>query len=58
MQGADATEVTLTVRVAGTGPMAPLWEAMSKPLLPKLTKSFAGQLKSTIEKVAGTTPGL
>jgi carbon monoxide dehydrogenase subunit G len=44
------TEVTMTVRVAGSGPMAPLWEAMSRPLLPRLAKSFAGQLKMEIEK--------
>jgi hypothetical protein len=47
---AQETEVTLKVRVQGSGPMAALWEAMSKPLLPQLAKSFAGQLKSEIEK--------
>lgn len=47
---AHATEVMLKVRVAGTGPMAPMWEAMSRPLLPQLAKSFAGQLKAEIEK--------
>jgi hypothetical protein len=44
------TEVTLRVRVQGSGPMAPLWEAMSKPLLPQLAKSFATQLKAQIER--------
>jgi carbon monoxide dehydrogenase subunit G len=44
------TEVSMTVRVAGSGPMAPLWEALSRPLLPRLAKSFAGQLKMEIEK--------
>jgi carbon monoxide dehydrogenase subunit G len=44
------TEVTLHVRVAGSGPMAPMWEAMSRPLLPQLAKSFAKQLKAEIEK--------
>lgn len=48
------TEVTMTVRVAGSGPMAPLWEALSRPLLPQLAKSFAGQLKTEIERVAGS----
>ena len=47
---ARETDVTLKVRVQGSGPMAALWEAMSKPLLPQLVKSFAGQLKSEIEK--------
>jgi carbon monoxide dehydrogenase subunit G len=54
-KGAHATEVTLQVRVAGTGPMAPMWEAMSRPLLPQLAKSFAGQLKTAIEK-SGDAP--
>lgn len=48
------TEVTMTVRVVGSGPMAPLWEALSRPLLPQLAKSFAGQLKTEIEKAAGS----
>jgi len=52
-KGAHATEVTLKVRVAGSGPMAAMWEAMSRPLLPQLAKSFAGQLKGEIEKTAG-----
>jgi hypothetical protein len=45
-----ATEVTLRVRVQGSGPMAPMWEAISKPLLPLLAKSFSGKLKAEIEK--------
>ena len=51
-KSAHETEVTLSVRVEGSGPMSPLWEAMSKPLLPQLAKSFAGQLKAEIEKAA------
>ena len=42
----------MKVRVQGSGPMSPMWEAMSKPLLPQLAKSFAGKLKAEIEKVA------
>ena len=53
---AHQTEVTLKVRVAGSGPMAPMWEAMSRPLLPQLAKLFAVQLKAEIEKAA--TAGL
>jgi carbon monoxide dehydrogenase subunit G len=49
---AQETEVTLKVRVQGSGPMTPLWEAMSKPLLPQLTRSFARELKTEIEKAA------
>jgi carbon monoxide dehydrogenase subunit G len=47
---ANQTEVTLKVRVDGKGPMAPMWEAMSRPLLPQLAKLFAGQLKAEIEQ--------
>jgi carbon monoxide dehydrogenase subunit G len=52
-KGTAQTEVVLRVRVEGSGPMAPMWEAMGRPVLPQLAKSFAGQLKSEIEKAAG-----
>jgi carbon monoxide dehydrogenase subunit G len=48
-KGAEVTEVALRVTVAGSGPMAPMWEAMSRPLLPKLAKSFTEKLKAEIE---------
>jgi carbon monoxide dehydrogenase subunit G len=48
-KGAAETEVVLRVSVAGSGPMAPMWEAMSRPLLPQLAKSFAERLKAEIE---------
>lgn len=47
--GAARTEIVLQVRVEGGGPMAPMWEAMGKPLLPQLAKGFANQLKAEIE---------
>jgi carbon monoxide dehydrogenase subunit G len=47
--GPSQTEIVLNVRVEGGGPMAPMWEAMGKPLLPTLAKGFAGQLKESIE---------
>ena len=47
---ARETEVRFSVRVEGSGPMAPMWEAMCRPLLPQLAKSFAGKLKAEIEK--------
>lgn len=50
---AGQTEISLKVRVRGSGPMAPMWEAVSRPLLPQLAKLFAGQLKARIEEVAG-----
>jgi carbon monoxide dehydrogenase subunit G len=49
--GARQTEIVLNVRVEGGGPMAPMWEAMGKPLLPQLARGFADQLKAAIEAV-------
>lgn len=51
-KAARETEVTLTVRVEGGGPLAPMWEAMCKPLLPQLARVFAGKLKAQIEQAA------
>jgi carbon monoxide dehydrogenase subunit G len=53
---AGETEVRLNVRVEGSGPMAPMWEAMGKPLLPQLAKGFAGQLRDKIEAAAVHAP--
>lgn len=47
---AGETQIALNVRVVGSGPMAPMWEAMGKPLLPQFAKSFAEQLRDEIEK--------
>lgn len=55
---AAQTEVVLGVRVEGTGPMAPMWEAMGKPLLPKFARGFAEQLKAEIEASAATAPAV
>jgi carbon monoxide dehydrogenase subunit G len=49
-KGPNETQVTLKVQVVGSGPMAPLWEAMGKPMLPTFAKSFANQLKNKIEE--------
>jgi carbon monoxide dehydrogenase subunit G len=43
------TEVALAVRVAGSGPMAPMWEAMGKPMLPTFARGFAEQFRDKIE---------
>lgn len=43
------TEVELSVEVSGSGPMAPMWEAMGKPLLPKLAAGFAAEFKQRLE---------
>jgi carbon monoxide dehydrogenase subunit G len=55
-KGAEETEVALRVSVAGSGPMAPMWEAMSRPLLPQLAKSFAEKLKAEIESASVVPP--
>jgi carbon monoxide dehydrogenase subunit G len=47
------TAIALKVRVEGTGPMAPMWEAMGGPLLPRFALAFAEQLKGEIEKTVG-----
>lgn len=55
-KGANETEIILKVIVEGSGQMAPMWEAMSRPLLPQLAKMFAGSLKTEIEAIAGVPP--
>ncbi len=52
-QGDAATEITLQLTVSGSGAMAPMWEAMCKPLLPQMAKAFSGKLKSDIESGQG-----
>ncbi len=54
--GAAQTEITLRVNVAGSGPMAPMWEAMGKPLLPTFARGFADRLAAEIEKAVGYAP--
>lgn len=49
-----ATEVVLDVTINGQGPMAPAWEAMARPLLPKLAMGFVQTLKSRIEEQQAT----
>lgn len=52
-QGDAATEILLLVKVEGSGQMAPMWEAMCKPLLPQMAKAFSGKLKAEIEDING-----
>lgn len=52
-QGDNATEINLHVKVEGSGQMAPMWEAVSKPLLPQMAKSFSSKLKAQIEEIGG-----
>ena len=55
-KSAHETEITLKLRVAGSGPMSRLWEAMSTPLLPQLAKAFSERLKLEIEGAAHAAP--
>lgn len=55
-RGDDETSVELHVKVEGSGPMAPMWEAMGKPVLPQLAKAFAGALKGQIETASDNAP--
>lgn len=48
----EATEIVLSIQVEGEGPMAPMWEAMGKPLLPKFAQAFAEQFKLEVEQAA------
>ncbi|MDB5710738.1 MAG: polyketide cyclase / dehydrase and lipid transport family protein [Sphingomonas bacterium] len=51
------TDVVLTVQINGQGPMAPAWEAMARPILPKFAKGFGDSLRAEIESIVGkTTP--
>lgn len=43
------TEIGLQLRVQGNGQMAAMWEAICKPLLPQMARTFAGRLKGEIE---------
>lgn len=54
-EAANRTAMTLKVRVEGSGPMAPMWEAMGGPILPRFALSFAEQLKARIEEFNGAT---
>lgn len=51
--GPNTTEVTLKVCIIGSGPMAPMWEAVGTPLLPEFVKTFASKLKAEVEFVTG-----
>ncbi|RLT98715.1 SRPBCC family protein [Ketobacter sp.] len=51
--GQNQTQVTLKVCIIGSGPMAPMWEAVGTPMLPEFVKTFAHKLKAEIELAAG-----
>ena len=51
--GESSTAVEMYLQVAGSGQMAGMWEAMSKPLLPQMAKAFAQSLKEEIEALHG-----
>lgn len=49
--GPTQTRIALAIQVEGTGPMAPMWEAMGRPLLPKFARAFAEQFKAEVEQL-------
>jgi carbon monoxide dehydrogenase subunit G len=52
----DGTTVLFALRVEGGGPMAPMWEAMGRPLLPQLARGFAEQFRDAVEQATGVSP--
>ncbi|MFA5939504.1 MAG: SRPBCC family protein [Sinimarinibacterium sp.] len=48
-KGTAETEICLELQVQGSGQMAPMWEAVSRPLLPQLARAFAENLRAEIE---------
>ena len=50
--GATAVELALTVN--GQGKMAPAWEALGRPILPRLLQGFTRTLKGNIEELPAT----
>ena len=51
-----STDVCLQLSVEGSGPMAPMWEAVCKPLFHPLAETFTTKLKADIEQHVGLTP--
>ena len=47
------TDIRLQLRVEGSGPMAPMWEAVCKPLFNPLASTFTEKLKAEIEQFVG-----
>jgi len=52
-RGDGTIDMALALQVEGSGPMAPMWEAMGGPLLPKFALAFAQQLAAGIERANG-----
>lgn len=54
--GLQSTDISLQLRVEGSGPMAPMWEAVCKPLFHPLASNFSEKLKAEIELFVGLEP--
>ena len=54
--GPGQTAMSLKVRIVGSGPLAPMWEAMGGPVLPKFARAFAEELKARIEADGAASP--
>jgi carbon monoxide dehydrogenase subunit G len=47
--GAEQTSVVVTLAISGNGPMAATMEAMSRPVVPRMTRVLSESLKQAIE---------
>ena len=47
--GPRQTSVVVTLAIAGRGPMAPTLEAMSRPVVPRMTRAVSESLQQAIE---------
>jgi carbon monoxide dehydrogenase subunit G len=47
--GPRQTSVVVTLAIAGSGPMAGTMEAMSRPVVPRMTRAVSASLKQAIE---------
>lgn len=50
------TDVDIGFCINGQGPMAGAWEAMMRPILPKMTQGFGNTLKARIEELSAQQP--
>ncbi len=49
-------EIELSIHIVGEGRSSPVWEAMGRPVLPKMVGAFAKSLKTVIEGIAAVEP--
>lgn len=45
----DETKIQVALAITGSGPMAPMMEAMARPFMPKLARDFSNALAKALE---------